>query len=237
MLSDILAAPEVKICLFIDGLDECETPDRLVRSLLGIIKASKTKICTSSRQWSVFEGALGDAASLTLQNHTTYDLFTLVYQRLAAADPQLFDESVCEDRLFEGMRRFWECDHNILPGNSTHMKVGLGEAQQLTSQICLKADGNFLYARTVLDVVCERLQTGAQPAELQLYVENMPADVHQDIANLVYSRIPRTFREGEISDTAMAIKTLLELPDSQQDSVVCFWMLRERKCSTSRRLD
>jgi hypothetical protein len=89
--------PPVKLCLFIDGLDEFEGDCYGMAELLkNIASAANIKVCVSSRPWLVLEEAFQHEASLRLQDLTRPDIETYVtgnlsrnnkWQRLAEQSP------------------------------------------------------------------------------------------------------------------------------------------------------
>lgn len=98
----------VKICLFIDGLDEYDGEHSEVAELLDYIaEPSSLKICVSSRPWNAFTNAFGEKKQLAVQALTQGDLRCYIsdtlrdsklFLRFQQADPEgaklLFDE-VC----------------------------------------------------------------------------------------------------------------------------------------------
>lgn len=74
----------LKICLFIDGLDEYEGDHlELVNILAGIAECSNIKICVSSRPWLDFSDAFeGSPWKLRLQNLTGQDISRYVRDKL-----------------------------------------------------------------------------------------------------------------------------------------------------------
>ncbi|KAK3377282.1 hypothetical protein B0T24DRAFT_666047 [Lasiosphaeria ovina] len=74
----------VRICLFVDGLDEYEGDhERLVATLGGIALSDNCKICASSRPWVEFTSAFGTSEwKLQVQDMTRDDIATYVRENL-----------------------------------------------------------------------------------------------------------------------------------------------------------
>jgi hypothetical protein len=83
-----LYAGRVKICFFIDGLDELEGDQvALVDLLRSMVHSSPEdfKACVSSRPWKVFEDAFVDVPQLRLQDLTRKDIWRFVGDSLDGA--------------------------------------------------------------------------------------------------------------------------------------------------------
>jgi len=75
----------VKICLFIDGLDEFSGDHLDLCSLLeSFSKSDHVKLCVSSRPWNIFDTAFGSDSLkiLIIHEHTTKDI-----RRFAISEP------------------------------------------------------------------------------------------------------------------------------------------------------
>jgi hypothetical protein len=73
------AQTELRICLFIDSLDEYEDDHDgaymdIIALLIGMAASSSIKICVSSRPWLVFEDAFETTPKLQLQDLTYHDI-------------------------------------------------------------------------------------------------------------------------------------------------------------------
>ncbi|KAL9609000.1 MAG: hypothetical protein Q9167_006209, partial [Letrouitia subvulpina] len=85
------ALARVKICLFIDGLDEFEGDHKEIINLfkaLPNISDGNLKICLSSRPWSTFERAFSSVPTFRLQELTFYDMVEYVTDKFRE-DPRL----------------------------------------------------------------------------------------------------------------------------------------------------
>lgn len=76
----------IKICFFIDGLDEFEGSDTARENVILLLKRaarmSHVKVCLSSRPWLIFEDAFGGQPSLLLQHLTYQDIKNFVHSEL-----------------------------------------------------------------------------------------------------------------------------------------------------------
>jgi hypothetical protein len=73
----------LKLCLFIDGLDEYKGDDEEIASLFGETSMShNTKICCSSRPHRLFEDVFVSRPGLRLRDLTILDVRKYVYDRL-----------------------------------------------------------------------------------------------------------------------------------------------------------
>jgi hypothetical protein len=80
----------LKMCLFVDGLDEYECPDKIHADItsffVDLAKSPGIKICLSSRPWLVFEDAFRSAPSLRLQDLTSRDITRYVDDKITNHD-------------------------------------------------------------------------------------------------------------------------------------------------------
>ncbi|KAM7212830.1 hypothetical protein V8F06_011776 [Rhypophila decipiens] len=81
-----LASPSLRLCFFIDGLDEAEGDAQEIAEFIHDLseKSSHVKFCVSSRPWPVLETIFDESPSLRLQDLTRDDIKTFVTDRLWA---------------------------------------------------------------------------------------------------------------------------------------------------------
>ena len=76
----------VKVCLFVDGLDEFEGDDTARTEIITLFKTASchphVKVCVSSRPWPIFEDAFKSRPSLLLQDLTDNDIRKYVQSEL-----------------------------------------------------------------------------------------------------------------------------------------------------------
>jgi hypothetical protein len=93
------AEPDICICLFIDGLDECEERQQqeLIEVLTHLSNLENVKLCFSSRQWPVFERPFGSLSTkLALQTLTRDDIRNYVVDRLHSTDDEMFPSQLAD---------------------------------------------------------------------------------------------------------------------------------------------
>ena len=158
-------ARAVKICIFVDGLDEYRGDHREIISILQRAGASPTiKLCLSSRPWNVFQNAFGSNPSrMMLQYHTTDDIQNYV--------------------------------RDILYGDEQFTKLGQTDsrAEDLIDQVVGKANGVFLWVFLVVRSLLSGLTDENDITELQLRVRDLPEDL-EDYFKLMLSTIEPFYR-------------------------------------------
>lgn len=149
-----------KIALFIDGLDEFDSPPFRVLELIQKINSwTHIKVCVASRQWTEFNDAFNQSPMLRMQDLTTADMAYFVEAKLEA------------NRGFLELRR-------IFPTEAAH----------LIRDVVTKANGVFLWVSMVIRSLLEALTEGDGLAELQTTVDLLPSDIAQ-LYDAIWSRI------------------------------------------------
>jgi chromatin segregation and condensation protein Rec8/ScpA/Scc1 (kleisin family) len=139
----------LKICLFIDGLDEYEGDHSEIAELFkSVVGSEQVKVCVSSRPLLVFDRALKSFPGLMLQNLTYDDIKAYVRNRLST-----------HERMKE-----LECEEPEL-------------APRLTSDIISKASGVFLWVKLVVYSLLEGLGNYDRGADLVRRLEELPEDL------------------------------------------------------------
>ncbi len=137
-----------KLALLIDGLDEFRSRNEF-QSLLSFAEAvwSKggAKVCTSSREWSVFANYFRMHPSLRIQDLTRNDTERYIYNRLG--------ESVAYAEL-----------------KASHSE----DVDKLVTSLLDRASGVFLWVRIVTDVVLSGMDAGQTVNELNAKVKKLP---------------------------------------------------------------
>jgi hypothetical protein len=220
-LKRILAASGFQTCIMIDGIDECEDKQRseLIQLLLDIAKTTPVRLCVSSRPWSDFEKAFDNWPRLKLPENNAWDIFQLICRRLELADDSTFRDCVEDVRLFD-----ITCagrDRTIQYGDKyTHNRDSLNPSHRLIHDLCVKTDGNILWVTCVLDTVSQRLADGQSADEVMRYIVDLPRDFEDYYYELVYSQIHSTYRTGNMSECAMALKVVTCMEESDIPPVV-----------------
>lgn len=144
---------DVKLCFFVDGLDEYESSpfegdhDDLAEYFLGFSHEPGLKMCLSSRPLIVFEETF-TGPGLKLQNLTRGDISHYVEDKLA---------------------------------NHRHMQrlsiTNPGQARSLVREIVNKASGVFLWVRLVVRSLLQGLRDSNRVSDLQRRLKHLPADL------------------------------------------------------------
>lgn len=150
----------LRLGLFIDGLDEFESPPSQVLELIhNLSPQNGIKICIASRQWTEFNDAFYQNPMLRMQDLTNADMAHFVQAKL------------------EGNTGFVELK-----------KIFPIEATYLISDIVSKANGVFLWVSLEVMSLLEALTEGDRLSELQATIKQLPSDI-ADLYDAIWSRI------------------------------------------------
>ncbi|KAF0324121.1 hypothetical protein GQ607_008551 [Colletotrichum asianum] len=155
----------LRMCLFIDGLDEYDSNHaELCQVLLDMAKSPHVKICLSSRRWPVFERSFGQRGQESLDIHelTRDDIRKFVNDQLQT-DPR------------------WTAE--------TSEGVTLAKAE-LVNRIVTQADGVFLWAFFVTRSLREGLANGEKIEDLARRFSQIPSDLDQLFQHMLDSVDP-----------------------------------------------
>ena len=168
------ALPEMKMCLFIDGLDEFEGNHLEIINFfkdLGLGKHGHSiKMCLSSRPWVVFQEAFQyEVPNLRLQDLTYGDMYR--YSR---------------DRLRERTHVL-----RLLEKHAEHEDA-------LVNKMVRRADGVFLWVRLAADTMLDRFEPGHDINDLDNMVLSLPSELDELFEKFIFKD-----QDGEqISQTA-----------------------------------
>jgi hypothetical protein len=141
----------LKVCLFIDGLDEFSGEHAQVIELFNTIAAAPSiKICISSRPWPVFMEAFASCPGLTLQDLTRNDIQEYVQTRL--------EEST-------GMKKLQDAEPR--------------DALLLIEEIVEKSSGVFLWVRLVVTSLLSGLTNNDHIVDLQEKTKHLPGELEE----------------------------------------------------------
>lgn len=150
----------LKLCFFIDGLDEYVGDHTKIVKLLDYAATFKhVKICVSSRPLLVFDRAYKDTPSLKLQDLTFDDIATYVQRKF------------CEDERFKELA-------------AEEPELG----PSLALQIVKKASGVFLWVKLVVDSLLEGIQNYDRGIDLKRRLDELPDDL-SELYRLMLDRI------------------------------------------------
>ena len=144
----------IKICFFIDGLDEFDSDHtELCNVLCDMARSPHIKICLSSRPWAVFENSFGADSSKRLDIHelTRNDIRGFVSDQLQTHSKWYADAS----------------------------EEAIAQRGMLVERISAQADGVFLWAFFVTKSLREDLSNGNTIADLHKRVSDLPSDLEQ----------------------------------------------------------
>lgn len=156
------ASKKMKICLFIDGMDEFEgnhnTIIDLFKSLATGPGAENVKMCLSSRPWAVFQDAFEFAVpNLKLQELTYGDMQRYVSENLEQTD-----------RV-----------HDILRSDAV-------KGSAFVNALIERADGVFLWVRLAVEKILERFADKDGVDGLAKLLETLPGDLDDLFSKLLF---------------------------------------------------
>lgn len=154
----------LKLCLFIDGLDEYEgSYDDIIQMVMSV-SSPDVKICVSSRPLLAFEDAFGSVHSLRVQDLTYSDIQHYVSQRLSSH--QRYQQVLQESPL---------------------------QAPQLVEDIVIKADGVFLWVKLVVESLLSGFGNRDSIRDLRRRLALLPGDLEQLYSHMLKS-IPEFYK-------------------------------------------
>ncbi|KAI1388393.1 uncharacterized protein F4822DRAFT_245105 [Hypoxylon trugodes] len=160
-----IADTSLKMCFFIDGLDEYDSNHAELCEVLRIMANSPhIKMCLSSRRWSVFEKSFGNNSQKSLDIH-----------ELTRGDIRRF----VNDQLETHPR--WTAE--------VSEEVSLEKAE-LVNRIVAQADGVFLWAFFVTRSLREGLSKGERIGDLNRRFRHLPSDLDQLFQHMLESVDP-----------------------------------------------
>ena len=151
----------LKLCLFIDGLDEYEGDhEKIAEFFMTLSQSLSVKICVSSRPLLVFEDAFAGCPNLKLQDLTLVDIENYVHS-------QLTTHSRYQRHAFEEPMR----------------------APLLEHEIVTRADGVFLWVRLVVDSLLSGLGNRDDIIDLEKRLRTLPGDLEKLYQHMLMRRI------------------------------------------------
>jgi hypothetical protein len=175
---------QIRICLFIDGLDEYEgdrdgTYEDIVSFFVRLVDSPTIKICLSSRPWLVFEDAFRRSPSLKLQDLTFNDITRYVNDKING-----------HERMRE-LRRF-------SPQN----------ADNLSLEIVRRASGVFLWVKIAVKSLLAGFTNLDRISDLQRRLSELPLDLESFYRHILINHIQPFYHEE--SSKLFQIKRTLE---------------------------
>ncbi|KAF2198163.1 hypothetical protein GQ43DRAFT_483523 [Delitschia confertaspora ATCC 74209] len=147
----LLQVPSLRLCLFIDALDEYEGDHNEVAELFtGIIASPSVKACLSSRPFGVFEQAFSKCPRLRLQDLTYDDITVYVREKLQGGN-DILNASLLVTSDFD----------------------------EIIEEITEKASGVFPWVSLVVRSLLEGIKNGDRMADLRMRLKETPHDLYQ----------------------------------------------------------
>lgn len=196
---------QLKICLFIDGLDEFEGNDDqndrqyLIELFRSLASSPSIKVCLSSRPLLIFEESFKDTPGLRLQDLTSGDIRRFVTDRLAN-DPR--------------MRQIAENEPS--------------QRHDFEKEICRKAQGVFLWVKLVVRSLLEGVGNSDRMADLRARLELLPADL-EELYRHMMAKIDSIYSKGasqvfQLVRTARQVQSM-KRSDNQRTTPVTVLLL------------
>jgi hypothetical protein len=142
-------AVPVKICLFVDGLDEFDGDhEQLAELFILLSKSPSVKICVTSRPWVVFQDLFQSFSSLRLQDLTYGDIQHYVTHRMH--NNSLFERLFVKDPI---------------------------SASALIEEVVQKAEGVFLWVEIVVKSLLNGIRNRDEPRDLRARLLLLPREL------------------------------------------------------------
>ncbi|KAI4264434.1 MAG: hypothetical protein L6R42_000459, partial [Xanthoria sp. 1 TBL-2021] len=179
-LADILKQSQlpIKVCIFIDGLDEMDGPyDKVLEILRDLANQKNVKICLSSRPLLVFEEAFYEVPCLRLQDLTGHSIGAYIDDRLS----DLIQRHVC------------------------HKNQDKNRAEWFVHHIARRAEGVFLWAVIAVREVRDGLQGLVDLNEIERVIDSLPSEL-EDLFMLMLDRIKPVFQRDAAKFLQIALR-------------------------------
>jgi hypothetical protein len=144
------AASLLKICFFVDGIDELEGDVRDILKFLHSLASFDIKVVVSARPVNPCLNVLQDCPSLRLQVLTSHDMDLFIYGELSSHP------------LMVRLERSYPL-----------------ETQGLVAQLREKAQGVFLWVKLVIRILVDCLEAGDNLEDLTKRVDCLPSDLEK----------------------------------------------------------
>ncbi|KAF3006962.1 hypothetical protein E8E14_004380 [Neopestalotiopsis sp. 37M] len=174
----------VRICLFIDGLDEFEGDHlEVCNHLISLAESPNIKICLSSRPWNAFIDKFGGNRDLCLAVH-----------ELTGDDIKRFANE--------------QLQSHPLWNNTT---TAAEEKQSLVEEIRTRANGVFLWVALVTKSLCDGLTNRDTIYDLRRRLELLPVDL-ENLFRLILERVDPAYSQKSAESLLIALHQNHSLP-------------------------
>lgn len=151
---------DVRICFFIDGLDEFHGDViSIIRLVQFMAQHPSIKVCVASRPWSAFEDSFRRAPCLMLENFTRDDI-------------SRYTESELKNEV--AFLQFQQSQPQA--------------AANLVNSIVSKASGVFLWVKLVVASLIEGIANGDRPSDLHVRMDALPDEL-EDLYDSMVDRL------------------------------------------------
>ncbi|KAI8945531.1 hypothetical protein F4801DRAFT_568092 [Xylaria longipes] len=173
-----------RVCIFVDGLDEYEGDHlSLVELLQRIASSPCTKLCVASRQWNVFQDALGRIAqTIVLHHFTRQDIFNYTQAML---------------------QRCTSLVGLVITTPSTILDV--------VEEVTERSEGLFLWVTITVNSLLSGLENGDSLQDLRWRLDMLPPDLEQ-LYETTLNSIHPTYLERTAKMLKLAIQAEEALP-------------------------
>ncbi|PVH84734.1 hypothetical protein DL98DRAFT_584281 [Cadophora sp. DSE1049] len=166
--SDLVACRHLKMCFFIDGLDEYEGDyDELAEYIGQLSCSANVKLCLSSRPWPAFQDAFRKLAGLKLQDLTSDDIKQYINDKINK------NEKIELLKLREPVR-----------------------VEILTNQLIQKAEGVFLWVTLVVKSLLKGLRNRNDLERLEKKLDALPSELEALYGHMLSSIDPDEMKQG-----------------------------------------
>ncbi|KAF7890490.1 hypothetical protein EAF00_008805 [Botryotinia globosa] len=155
------ASQFLKICIFIDGIDELAGDHKELAQLARSLAGGKVKVVVSSRPINASANVFRGSLTLRLQDLTRHDMDQYIRGKLV--------------------------DHQAMSQISIFHPRGAGD---LISEIKLKAEGVYLWVRLVVRLLADGLEAGDSVMDLQAKLQSLPRDLKDLYRGMLSRTLP-----------------------------------------------
>lgn len=198
-----LESENIRLCLFLDGLDEYRTPtpssnsaeamrgrepaahsskqtrrkayENLCELVMDLARSANIKICVSSRDLNEFASAFGHSPMLRLEDLSRRDIITYVTENLGTNNALAVWQSEAPEKM-----------------------------KQIVLRIIQKARGVFMWVRLVVEQILEAVEDGSFVEELTDFIEELPEELDG-----LFSRMLDDIKPAYRSHSAMLFQLVL----------------------------
>ncbi|KAI6085130.1 hypothetical protein F4821DRAFT_279668 [Hypoxylon rubiginosum] len=198
-LCKLLVQSNIKLCLFIDGLDEytglTEEPDDIINLISQLSSPGNVKICLSSRPWNKFEKAYGcdRTEKLAMQDFNAVDIRAYV------------NDNLMNGEVYQELE-----DYDL-------------RSPELVEQIVSSANGVFLWVFLVVRSLKEGLENGDRIIDLQKRLSSYPTDLDEYFGRILFSDIDVFYRRQSAEMFLVTLGGFGDLP------LLAYWYMGEEE--------